>query len=219
MSAGSEIPLSELMKGMLLPSSNECALAIAEHVAGSEEAFVERMNRKAKELELEHAVFYNCHGLPVFAGQLFAGKMQNHMTAEEMVCLCSSLLETYPEITEITEAKTLHMSGLNIDLHNSNSLLYNMEEVKGLKTGTTNKAGACLVTFLPVEKDGITHNLFCILYGAEGEAERMLLSEISARYGKQCLLEGFHDDTKEQEWDIPDDPEQVIQRIIRMNCK
>lgn len=218
-SAGSEIPLSELMKGMLLPSSNECALAIAEHVAGSEEAFVERMNRKAKELELEHAVFYNCHGLPVFSGQLFAGKMQNHMTAEEMFCLCSRLLETYPEITEITEAKTLHMSGLNIDLHNSNSLLYNMEEVKGLKTGTTNKAGACLVTFLPVEKDGITHNLFCILYGAEGEAERMLLSEISARYGKQCLLEGFHDDTKEQEQRIPDDPEQVIQRIIRMNCK
>ncbi len=93
-----EATLSDLIYAMLISSSNECALAIAEHVAGSEELFVERMNAKVSELNLENAEFYNCNGLPVYENQTLPAKMQNHMSATDMFMLTASLVNTYPEI-------------------------------------------------------------------------------------------------------------------------
>lgn len=218
--AGSKIPLDELLYGMLLPSSNECALVIAEHVAGSEEAFVERMNKKAKELGMSEAQFYNCHGLPAFENQTLAGKIQNHMSAEEMFRMVSVLVDTYPEITRITASKVAELPNLGKIALNSNALLYNMSDVRGLKTGTTNKAGACLVTYIPIERNGVKHNLICVLFGAEGEAERMNISEVAARYALQCLDNPEKDlENVKESTEIPSNPETVVQKLIRLNCR
>jgi len=209
----SQVPLTELINAMLISSCNECALAIAEHVAGSEKAFVERMNAKAAELGLENAVFYNCNGLPVYQNQTLPAKMQNHMTAQEMFKLASSLVEEYPQVLDITSVKKVSLPTLNYESKNTNALLYNMSEVKGLKTGTTNKSGACLIVVMPVEKDGEVHNLICTLFGAEGELDRALVAELSSRIALSKLY-GYEPATKEKFEITLDDPELDVQRML-----
>ena len=79
--AGQQITVQELLLGALLPSSNECALCLAESIAGSEEAFVRMMNEKATELGLTQAVFFNSHGLPSYTEDPIPSKRQNRMSA------------------------------------------------------------------------------------------------------------------------------------------
>ncbi|MDE7428568.1 MAG: serine hydrolase, partial [Lachnospiraceae bacterium] len=146
--AGEQITVQELLVGALLPSSNECALCLAEAIAGSEEAFVEMMNQKAQELGLSQAIFYNSNGLPVYTEDFVPAKLQNSMSAEDMFRLVSYLLKVYPQITDITSMEEAAMESLDLEVKNTNPLLRNLPEVTGLKTGTTNKAGACLVTSL-----------------------------------------------------------------------
>lgn len=215
MRAGSKVPVRELLYAMLLPSSNECAMALAEHAAGSEEAFVAQMNDKAKELGLDNAEFYNCHGLPSFGDQLIPAKVQNHMTAEEMFKLVSFILDTYPQVTQFTSAQKYHMKTFNLDLKNSNAVLYNMDNAVGLKTGTTNKAGCCLVTCVTETKDGKNHNLITVLFGADGDEPRGIASEMAARYAMKVLQEKGPDDQGGQgEKVIPSDPEMVVRKLI-----
>ncbi len=217
MTAGSRVPVSELLYGMLLPSSNECALAIAEHVAGSQEAFVALMNEKAEEFGWKNAIFYNCHGLPSYEDQLIPAKRQNHMTVEEMFQLASVIMSTYPQITEFTSTTKYHLDTLQKDVKNSNPVLYNMENVVGLKTGTTNKAGACLVTCAAAVKDGQTHNLIVVMFGAEGSDSRGIVSEMSARYAMEALQEREteYQGNSGEDRVIPKDPEMVMRELIR----
>lgn len=210
----SSVPLTELIYGMLLPSCNECALAIAEHVAGSEEAFVVLMNEKAAELGLEKAVFYNSNGLPVYEDTLLPAKLQNHMTAQEMFILASALVNTYPEVLDITSVKVKELTTLKYTAKNTNALLYNMDGIKGLKTGTTNKAGACLVTVMPAEKNGEEHNLICTLFGAEGELDRALVAEMANRIAL-TKSSGVKEVVEEKFTITPDDPETDVQRMLR----
>ena len=104
--AGEQITVRELLLGALLPSSNECALCLAEAVAGSEEAFVQMMNQKASELGLSQAIFFNSHGLPSYTEDPVPAKRQNRMSAEDMFRLVSYLLKVYPQITDITSLET-----------------------------------------------------------------------------------------------------------------
>ncbi len=87
--AGEQITVQELLLGALLPSSNECALCLAEAVAGSEEAFVQMMNQKAQELGLSQAVFFNSNGLPSYTEDFIPAKRQNSMSAEDMFRMVS----------------------------------------------------------------------------------------------------------------------------------
>ena len=208
-----EATLSDLIYAMLISSSNECALAIAEHVAGSEELFVERMNAKVSELNLENAEFYNCNGLPVYENQTLPAKMQNHMSATDMFMLTASLVNTYPEILNITSVKKISLTSLKYEAKNTNALLYNMDGVMGLKTGTTNKSGACLVVAIPVEKDNETHNLICVLFGAEGELDRALVAEIASRIAIS-KLEGVKPISDEKYEIVLEDPEIDVQRML-----
>ena len=189
MTAGQSASVPDLMRGMLLPSSNECALALAVHLDGSEEAFVKRMNRKAREIGLsDSAVFFNCHGLPMFTDTLAATKVQNRMTARDMFLLCSHLLHTWPEVTNITSLKIAHLETLNADVGNSNPLLYNIPGVVGLKTGTTNMSGLCLVAAMEAAgPDGRTHTLLAMEFGAEDSPARVTFSEELLYYGLQRL--------------------------------
>ena len=208
-----EATLSDLIYAMLISSSNECALAIAEHVAGSEELFVERMNAKVSELNLENAEFYNCNGLPVYENQTLPAKMQNHMSATDMFMLTASLVNTYPEILNITSVKKISLPSLKYEAKNTNALLHNMDGVMGLKTGTTNKSGACLVVAIPVEKDNETHNLICVLFGAEGELDRALVAEIASRIAIS-KLEGVKPISDEKYEIVLEDPEIDVQRML-----
>ena len=188
MQAGVDSNVTDLLYGMLLPSSNESALSLAIHTAGSEEAFVKRMNQKAAELGLSEAVFYNCHGLPLYTDNLPATKIQNRMTASDMFKLIIYLLKTYPDITNITSTQTADLESLNITVNNTNPLLYNVPGVVGLKTGTTDMSGDCLVTAMEADNaEGETHRLIVIEIGAEDNTIRTTISEELVRYALQRL--------------------------------
>ena len=215
METGWAVTVPDLLCGMLLRSSNECALALAIHLAGSEEAFVDRMNRKARALSLsDAAVFYNCHGLPVYTDNLAATKIQNRMTARDMFQIVSYLLRTYPEVTNITALKAADLVSLRTTVYNTNPLLFNLPGVVGLKTGTTNMSGFCLVTAMEAQDaEGQTHMLTSIVFGAEDSATRNTLSEELLRYGIQCLREdAFYRNGPPR--NPPADAETLIRRLL-----
>ena len=185
MTEGQKASMQDLLEGMLVPSSNECALALAEHVAGSEAEFVKLMNQRAKQLGLKTAVFYNPHGLPNYTASAITSKRQNSMSARDMFTLASYVMKKYPKITKITSMEDINLTTLNYEDSNTNPLLYNMEGVIGLKTGTTNRAGCCLVSVLPIKVNGKTQNIIAVEFGAESSAERGEKSQILLQYAQQ----------------------------------
>lgn len=189
MSANSVIPFQELVEAMLLCSSNEAAASLAAHAAGSSESFVERMNQRALELALYSARFYTPHGLPVYARETLSGKLQNKMSAMDMFELCAYLLKTDPAITEITSRQYATMPTLKYSTANTNTLLFNIPGVTGLKTGSTNRAGYCVTVSLPVSRDGETHNLVLVLLGAESPDLRGQAGEILLRWAQDYYTE------------------------------
>lgn len=192
MSAGAQVPFEELVQAMMLASSNECALALAEYAAGSEEAFVARMNERAAELGLRSARFYTPHGLPSFSGSALPGKRQNAMSAADLFSLSSFLLREHPELTELTEKQYVTLEKLSFSTANSNPLVFNMPGVNGLKTGSTNRAGYCLVASLPLTLGEETHTLLLVVLGAESADVRGQCAEILLRYAKNYYTEnGF----------------------------
>ena len=214
MEAGQTATVPDLLCGMLVLSSNECALALAIHTAGSEAAFVERMNRKAQVLGLsEGAVFYNCHGLPVYTDNLAATKVQNRMSAYDMFVLVRWLLRAYPDITRITSLRSVTLESFKITVANTNTLLFNLPGVVGLKTGTTNMSGACLVTAMQAQDaNGETHMLVSIEFGAEDSTVRTTLSEEMLRYGVQVLREQSSVSAGPA---IPIDAEELIRTVLQ----
>lgn len=195
--AGEQITVQDLLLGLLLPSSNECALCLAESIAGSEEAFVQRMNQKAQELGLSEAAFFNSHGLPSYSEDPVPSKRQNRMSAEDMFRLASYLLRVYPQVTGITSQKEAVMQSIDFEVRNSNPLLHNLPNVTGLKTGTTNKAGACLITSLAVGDGTAGHDLVVVVLGTEDSIERGRVSGLLARYALHTFYEGMEEQEPE----------------------
>ncbi len=193
MREGEIVPMTELLKAMLVPSCNEAALALADYLCGSEEAFVERMNDKAAELGLSSAVFYSSNGLPVYSRTLFAAKLSNQMSARDLLAMIDYLLETYPQITNITTIEEEMLPTLNAKIVNNNPLLYNMTGIKGMKSGTTTRAGTCLSTMREVaDPDGMIHQVVAIELGTETSVDRGSYSEVLMRYGSLKVSRGEH---------------------------
>ncbi len=218
MTAGQTSTVEELLYGMLLPSSNECALALAEYTSGSEEAFVEQMNDMAVTLGLSDAAwFYNPHGLPVYSDNIPATKLQNHMTASDLFKIVSHILTTYPQITKITSTKEYSLSSFGVTVKNTNPLLYNMKGVVGLKTGTTNMAGACLVSAMEeTDENGNPHMLVAIELGGEDGTVRCTMSQILLTYAKQVLHNGMANGKElTNVSQLPTDAEDLIRMVIR----
>lgn len=213
--AGGQITVRELLLGALLPSSNECALSLAEAVAGSEEIFVGMMNERARELGLSQAVFFNSHGLPSYTEDPVPAKRQNRMSAEDMFRLVSYLLRVYPQITDITSRQEATLESLDLEVRNSNPLLRNMPEVTGLKTGTTNKAGACLVTSLTAGDGLAEHDLVVIVLGTEDSVERGRVSGLLARYALQAFRTGAEKPEGGAAGDLPVHAEAAVNQILR----
>ncbi len=140
---GDEVDLETLLWGLLLPSGNDAAVAVAELVAGTEAAFVARMNARAAALGLTGSVFTNPHGLD--HRQFAPG---NLMTARDLATLARKVLR-YPTIRQIaaTPEKTVFVNGRPLLLRNTNRLVRDgFPGVDGLKNGWTRRAGQCYVT-------------------------------------------------------------------------
>ena len=175
------IPVRELLDCLMLPSSNESAIALGTLIDGSEKEFVKRMNRKCRELGLEKAIFYNASGLPYYEEYDMPGKLQNRMTALEMFKLASYIIKNNKEAIEVTSKKHAYIPSLDITLTNTNPVLFNMDECLGLKTGTTNRAGCCLVSYCKFND----RRIVSVVFGAETSQERGEKSELLMRYARQ----------------------------------
>jgi len=138
LSAGEKMTLSDMLFGLMLASGNDAAVAIAEHIGGSVDAFVDMMNAKAQEIGAYNTHFANPNGLPV----------DNHYTTAYDLALISSYAmrnEMFREIVN-TQYKTLPWEGheWNRVVKNKNKILWNYEGGNGVKTGYTEAAGRCL---------------------------------------------------------------------------
>lgn len=185
MTAGQKAKVSDLITAMLVVSSNESATALAEHVAGSEAAFTNLMNAKAKELELKTAEFYNPHGLPSFTADVLSAKRQNRMSAGDLFKLSKHVIDKYPEILDITGQKNVTVKSLDYSGDNTNRLLFQMEGIDGLKTGTTNRAGCCLVATQLVQNGNKQVRVIAVVLGAEDSRERAEKAGVLLEYAKE----------------------------------
>lgn len=126
-----ELTVDEMLKAICVVSANDCTVAMAEHIAGSEEMFVNRMNERAKELGMNDTTFKNCHGIDE----------DGHETSSYDIALMSrELLKNHPDITKYT---TIWMDSLRdgkSELVNTNKLIRNYQGATGLKTGSTSLA-------------------------------------------------------------------------------
>lgn len=158
---GEEMTVKELLKGIAIASGNDASVAMAERIAGSNEAFVEMMNDKAKELGLENTNFKNPTGLPAD---------DHYSTAKDMAMMSRELLK-YEDITAFT-GKYEDYLRQNTDnkfwLVNTNRLVKFYPGVDGLKTGYTSEAKYCLTA--TAEKNGM--RLIAVVMGAPTPKER-----------------------------------------------
>lgn len=220
---GKSAVIEDLLYAMLIPSSNESALALAEAVCGSEQAFVKRMNDKARDLGMsDETVFFNCHGLPYFTEEVFEAKIQNHISAEDMFKLVCYIEATYPQITEITSCTYKSLPSMGITVYNTNSMLFNMTDSVGLKTGTTNKAGCCLVSAIETQVNGGRHLIVAIEFGAEDMITRNSVSKALLTYGREVALgeASIVGNASSQKVpaalseEIPTDPDSLARKIV-----
>lgn len=136
---GHTITVDEALNLMLVGSANSCALLLAKHVARTEKEFVKMMNEKAREMGMQNTHFINSHGLPIISTD-----EQNMSTMGDLVKLVDKLLTDFPEVLEITSKEKYSLERYVITLSNTNPLLA-YRNADGLKTGTTTKAGKCLI--------------------------------------------------------------------------
>ena len=148
--AGEKITLEELMKGMMIVSANDAALAISRHIGGDYKKFVDNMNKKAKEIGMKDTFFYNPNGLPHSISK-DGVSTENTTTADDVLILANWMYKHYPEqTTAITSQKRYVDKNKGIDEESTNPLLPLLPNVDGLKTGYTTKAGYCLAYSMKV---------------------------------------------------------------------
>ena len=140
------------------------------------------------------------------------------MSAEDMFRLASYLLKVYPQITEITSLEEAVIESLGLEVRNTNPLLYNLPEVTGLKTGTTNKAGACLVTSLTADDGTMKHDLVVVVLGTEDSIERGRVSGLLARYALNAFYTGMEEPgngVSQASGNLPIHAEAAVERILQ----
>ena len=144
---GESFSLEELMKAVMVASGNDAAHAIAEHIAGTTEAFVEEMNIKAKSLGMNDSDFHSVHGLPPAAGQI-----EDVSSCYDLMLLARELLK-YPKLLEWTALPTEPFRGGAFIMNNHNKIIGKLPGTDGFKTGYYAKAGFNVVA--TAKKDGI----------------------------------------------------------------
>ena len=160
---GETMTVTDMLKSIAVSSANDCACAMAEHIAGSEAAFVEQMNQRAKELGMNDTHFVNCTGLDD------SEEAKKHRTsAHDIAVMSRQLLGHHPEIKKFT---TIWMDSVRdgaFGLSNTNKLVRFYDGATGLKTGFTSGAGYCLSA--SALRDGM--ELIAVVMGAADSKER-----------------------------------------------
>ena len=171
---GETMTVTDMLKSIAVSSANDCACAMAEHIAGSEEAFVELMNQRAVELGMGDTFFVNCTGLDD------GSNAENHLTSAYDIALMSrQLLTKHPKIKEFT---TIWMDTIRngaFGLSNTNKLVRFYTGATGLKTGFTANAGYCLSA--SAQRDGM--ELIAVVMGAETSQDRFASCKQLLDYG------------------------------------
>ncbi len=153
LAVNSRVKLDEVVHGLVIQSGNDAAIALAEHIAGSEEAFADLMNQYAQRLGLRNSRFVNSHGLTA----------EGHvMSAYDIALLSRALIRDYPEHYALYSIKEYTYGG--IKQYNRNGLLFRDGSVDGIKTGHTSAAGYCLAASA---KRG-DQRLISVVMGVEG---------------------------------------------------
>jgi D-alanyl-D-alanine carboxypeptidase (penicillin-binding protein 5/6) len=165
---GKKIEVQELLKGVIIQSGNDATVALAEFVAGSEEAFASLMNQHAQELGMISSNFVNSTGLP---------HKDHYTTPRDMATIAKALIRDFPEHYKWYSQKEFRFNG--IKQYNRNKLLWRDKYVDGVKTGHTESAGFCLVA--SAKRDDM--RLISVLLGAKSENARANESQKLLGYG------------------------------------
>jgi D-alanyl-D-alanine carboxypeptidase (penicillin-binding protein 5/6) len=165
------VAVEELIRGVIVQSGNDACIALAERIAGSEEAFAGMMNREAERLGMKNTKFMNASGLP---------DPQHYSTARDLYLLASALIRDFPEqYAQYYSQREYRYNG--ITQMNRNRLLWLDDSVDGMKTGFTEAAGYCLVAS---SKRG-TRRLLSVLLGSTSETTRAQESQKLLNWGFQ----------------------------------
>ena len=171
---GETMSVRDMLKSIAVSSANDCAYAMAEHLAGSEGAFVERMNKRAQELGMTNTHFVNCTGLDD------APEASEHRTsARDIAIMSRELLKNHPDIKKFT---TIWMDTIRngaFGLSNTNKMVRFYSGATGLKTGFTSGAGYCLSA--SAQRDGL--ELVAVVMGAESSTVRFAACKQLLDYG------------------------------------
>ena len=166
---GEQMSVADLLKATCVNSANDASVALGEHIAGSEEAFVDRMNRRAKQLQMKNTVFRNATGLDA----------DGHLTTAEDIAIMSRALLRHRNITKYTTIWVDSLRNGETGLVNTNKLVRFYEGCTGLKTGTTDGAGCC------VSASAMRGNmeLIAVVMGAKNSDDRFLAARKLLDYG------------------------------------
>jgi serine-type D-Ala-D-Ala carboxypeptidase (penicillin-binding protein 5/6) len=165
---GTEVPIQDLLRGIIVQSGNDATVALAEHVAGSESAFADVMNQRATLLGMDNSNFVNATGWPG----------EGHLTtARDLSLLASALIKDHPEHYKLYAEKYFEYNG--IKQPNRNRLLWRDKSVDGVKTGHTEAAGYCLVA--SAQRNGM--RLISVVMGTNSEDSRAQESQKLLSYG------------------------------------
>ncbi len=165
---GKNIKLEILLKGMIIQSGNDSAVALAEHIAGTEGTFATYMNEYARELGMKNSRFENASGLP---------HADQHTTAADMAILAAATIRDFPQFYPWYSQKEFTYHG--IKQRNRNKLLWSDHTVDGLKTGFTKKAGYNLVA--SAQRVGM--RLVSVILGSTGTEARTAQTQKILDYG------------------------------------
>lgn len=153
LAVNSRVRLGDVLAGLVIQSGNDAAIALAEHVAGTHEAFADLMNRYAAELGMANSHFVNAHGLTAEG---------HHMSARDIAILSRAMIRDFPEHYALYSTKEYTYNGIR--QYNRNGLLWKDPSVDGIKTGHTAAAGYCLVA--SASREG--QRLISVVMGIEG---------------------------------------------------
>lgn len=166
---GEQMTVDELLRATAIQSANDAAVALAEHIGGSEDGFVMLMNEKAQELGMTNTVFKNASGLDE----------EGHVTTARDIALMSQALLSHPKIIEYSTIWMDTLRNGETSLTNTNKLLKSYKGITGLKTGTTDGAGSCLSA--TAERDGM--GLIAVVMGSPTSDERFSSAKALLDYG------------------------------------
>lgn len=166
----SRVRVEDILRGIIIQSGNDAAVAMAEHLAGSEDAFADMMNQHAQLLGMENTFFMNASGLDT-------EEAYNIMTARDLAILARATINEHPDHYDMYSEREFTYNG--ITQPNRNTLLFRDRNIDGMKTGWTTAAGYCLVA--SGERDGM--RLISVVMGTASEDARAAESQKLMTYG------------------------------------